>query len=468
LAHAIRANFGIAQTIAQTKLLAEPAKRRLEERMLTGLVLFGDVRTRELGTERLKVAAGAASILSQLGRVQLDDSARSQLAVALRTAIGYLDDTLYESRGVRLLTDLERLTRLILKLRRNYDDVNVDKPFDDPFETIRGLYRAAVNVASEALAKEDVSIFDAQCKTMVRHGADLGLILSLPPVYTQLRQLAPGRSSALRQRLLTACQALARSGPDRAAAVGYLQSARAARDLTDRFRTLAYDRQLAGSMDKVLGGRLEHLRRMGKDRVDRLVDDLSRTRWQLGSPAGAGAQGEADASTRARDLSEALQRLIRLMSGAHALARLDRLEREVAQLTYWRAWPLQTDASERMIERLASSVRGAARSAKDQMPDQSTTLLTVDQYLPLAEMLVALGERYGGRLAKAPRGVLGVVARLYDDPQDPLTPTERTVMRMCFEINEAGYAQQVKLDDYARRHLVQARTLLDDALDQRR
>jgi len=450
----------IAQTIAQSKLITEPAKAALEAQIHTGLLLYSDPRTRPLGLKRLDLASRSARGLAGLARVPLKDSVRGPLATVLRKALDSLADPLLEDQGRQLLTSLDRLTGLILRLRREYDDVRVARPFDRPFDEIRAACFASMDAALADLANEDLGAVNKRIGTMTRYAADLDLIRSMPEAFDLMRRVLPGRSVALRQRLVKTCEALAGGDKERADAVRLLRSVLLAKALIDRFGELAYDRQLYSAMDKVAGGRMKSLRKRGDALAAALVGG-----FVASSKKADGAKpGKGHKPVEIKNARASMSRLLSLLSAARALVQLDRLDREVQHLGRWRAWPLQTEWADKMIERLASSVAAASREAKGEDANVAGAAQGVRGYAPLAEILVALGERYGGRLGKAPEGGLGAITRLYEDPRHPLTPAEQAVMRICYEINEAGYANQMALSEYAARHLAEARKLLKAAL----
>lgn len=459
LGRAIKKGLDAGQAIAATKLIPEPAKSDLERQIGTALLLFADDRTRGLGVKRLNVPARCGSLLSALGKVQVTDAARAQLADTLRRAIVYLEDTVYEDRGLRLLDALDRLAKQVIRLHRNYMDVDVPKPFDGAYEKIRGLWVKAIDAAIAALAEGNLDAASRQFKAMAECAGDLDLILGLPMVLETLREVRPTRASALRKRLGKTGDDLADRGAARQRALAFLQSASNAKTLIERYRRLAYDRQRFEDMNKVTGGQMASLRRVG--------DALSKTlAARHASPAQAGGPAVDDAPEEAgvRDPQASLGQLVTLLSAAHTLARLGRLEPQVAWLERWRAWRPRGQAVEAMMARLSSSVKTAADQVGQKPAEADPVLEPVGRLLPLAEILVGLGERYGGWLRDAPEGTPAVVAGLYDDPAHPLTPTERTVMQICFEINEAGYAEQLGLHAYVGRHLTEARKLLPRAL----
>jgi len=466
LGRLIEANLDAARVIAKAKLITGPVKAKLTGRMSTGLLLVADSRTRPLGVKRLELAAQLGSVVARLDKAKLADGTRSQISDALRATIRYLDDPLYEDRGSRLLVGLDKLAEHVVRLYRSYDDVRVAKPFDQPFDRIRRLWLASIDAGIAALAKENTQAAANHCKTMARHAGDLDLVLALPDAITQMRQIPKVRTMVLRRRLVDASEALAGQGDGRKAAVEFLRSVLQAQKQISRFYALAYDRRLYAEMDKVVGGRMKALRRSGELNVNRLVAGLS------GVPKKPDASGKPvrspTKSAKTHNPRAALTQLIDLLSAVHTLACLGRRDREVRQLERWRAWPLRTKPVRTMIEPLSSSVVAAARQANDTSADLSGALQPVRRYVPLAQVLVAMAERYGGWLGHAPEGVLGLAARLYQDPRRPMGSVERAVMQMCLEINEAGYAQRIDLADYAGRHLVQARNLLDVAVGSKR
>ncbi len=453
-------HFETAQTIAQSKLITESAKTALEAQIRTGLLLYSDPRTRPLGLKRLDLASRSARGLAGLAKVPLKDSVRGPLATVMRKALDGLANPLLEDQSMQLLAGLDRLTGLILRLRREYDDVRVAKPFDRPFDETRAACFASIDAALADLANEDLGAVNKRIGTMTRYASDLDLIRLLPEALELMRRVLPSRSVALRQRLVKTSEALAGDDKERGDAVRFLRSVLLAKSLIDRFSELAYDRQLYSDMDKITGGRMKSLRKRGDTLAAALVAGLATSpKKGEGAKAGKGHKLREIKNARA-----SMSQLLSVLSATRALVRLDRLDSEVQRLQRWRAWPLQTESADEMIERLASSVAAASRAVKDEDASLATAVQAVRGYAPLAEILVALGEQYGGRLSKAPEGGLGVISRLYEDLRHSLTPAEQAVLRICYEINEAGYADQMGLPEYAARHLTEARKFLKAAL----
>ncbi len=467
-ARLLKDHLQVAQTIAQTKAVGERTKGRLEQQILTGLLLSADPRTRTLGHGRLALVGRAAALLDRLGKAPLKAEARGQLAKALRQATSFLDDPLYEERGERMLEALDRVSDLTLRFYRDYDDVRVDKPFDDPFETARTGYAASIEAALTALAQEDLAGVEAQTRSMTQRLRDLALIASLPEALTGLRAVLPTQTIRLRQRLADAAGDLVGGGTQRAAAERLLRSASSAEALIERFRALAYDRRRFAVMDKALGGRMTVLRRSGEAFAKDVVSSLAAEPRTPRAPARSNARTRRPEPTKEPDPRKLLEQRVVLLSAAYDVAQLDRLEWEVGQLGRWRAWALVPESAGKLLQQLSASVAAAADQAKDKNADLASVLPRVEQYTTVARMLVEVGEHYGGWLVNAPEGAVGIAARLREAPDRPMTPSEVAAMQMCFEINEAGYAEQVGLSEYAVRHLAEARKLLDAALGRKR
>lgn len=455
--------LAVAQTIAASKLIAEPTKAWMEQQVLTGLLLSTDARTQPLGAERLAIPNRFASVLAGLAKVPLEQSARDRLSEVLRKAVGHLDDPLQETRGVQLLTHLDGLTELILRLRRNYDDVRVAKPFDEPFEKLRSHWYALIDAAIAALAEEDLEAVATHRKTMTHRARDLDLILSLPDVLRAMRDISPSRSSALQRRFVAASLALGGNDAARKTALEFFQRATTANTLIQRFQRVAYDRQLYSDMDKVTGGRMRSLRRLGQTYVGVLVTGMATGREpppkQKSSDTPQGTKKTDEPPTPQASLAQ----LLTLLSAAHVVTDLNRRSHERQLLAGWRAWTVQAEPAGRLLERLSSSIVAATRKVKDKNADLGAALRPVQTLLPLAEIVASLATRYGGQLIEAPGGLLGVVARCYEDPARPTDAIEQAVMAICYEINEAGYAEKLGLIDYAGRHLATARRLFAKA-----
>lgn len=466
LGRVIDRNFQAAQTMAQTRLVSEPVKLRLEEHLQHGLALFSDPRSRPMGLKRLEEFHRAAEVIMRLEKVRLSEESRRHLAASLHAAIGYLDRTAQHDSGVRMLTHLDRLTEQILHLKRTYDDVTVPKPFDQPFQKVRDRYARCVDVAAAELAKENWAAMETQITRMQECAAQLDLIRALPEVLAEMRRWSPFRSGALQRQFAAVAQDLAAQGQEQRRAVAFANAAVEAQRLIDRFGKLAYDRRHVEGMDKALGGRLNHLRRIGEGAQADLVAGFAATSQDAALPVWTEGSGKAGDLSKASEARRTLEHLVTILSAAQLLAKLDGLGTELIKLERWRAWCLPVTVLRPMLHRFSSSVTAVSAQWTDKTADMAAAIEPVRRHLPLVEILVAVGERYGGRLDQAPQGVLGIVARLYDDPDHPVTPSEQTAMRMSLEIREAVYTEQLGWPAYTARHLEQARRLLDSALDQ--
>ncbi|MBN1345738.1 MAG: hypothetical protein JXQ73_23800 [Phycisphaerae bacterium] len=452
-------NLSLAEAITQSPFIAEPSKVALEGKIRTGLLLVSDARTRRLGTERLALAAGVAGILTELRKIRLEEDAHKQIATTLQKAIEYETDELQAGRGLRLLQRLDQVAAGAMMLHRRYEDIEVPRPFDRAADAIRRRWRESIVKAFAALAAEDLATASSETRAMSTCAADMDLTLSLPPAYDLLRQVAPRRSGALRQRLVKAAEAVASGGPDRGPSLAMLRAVLDAKVLVERYQALAYDRQRYAAMDKTLGGRMTTLRKVGdglaRDLVEAFAGGSGSASLQTGAASPDGAWGSSKASYAS------LERIVSLLAAAYDLARLGELERELSLLERWRAWSPLSDTERGLLDRLSAAVAAMAEQVKGKDVGQGASLSEVQRYGPLPRILAVMAERFGPRLSGAPDGAVGLAARLYQDPHRPATETEASTMRMRHEIGEAGYAGRLGLTDYAGRHLAEAGKLVD-------
>ncbi len=451
-----------AQVLMRSRLIPDTAKARIVDEIHTGLLLSSDERTKQLGDRRLAFTAGAAAILGRLAKVEFADELQAFLTTAFEKVLQYRDNPALQNRADELMQRLDAYTQRLLQQLRRFDDQPTGRYFSEPFEKLRAAWQTSAQAGLQALAEEKLDESDKEQARMRRHAEELQVVLLAVDTLEGLKEVKASRGRQFRDALVDACNGIAAQDAKRAPGIAFVRGAKADLALIERYRRLASEHRLYDPMDRLLGGRLELLRRIANAAVNDVLDDL--TAGRTAPPPAAPGKADADPLDSRRLVRKSLTQIVDLLSAVRDVARNGALRHEIEHLRRWRAWPVEAAASERILAGITRSITAAAERIRGRSLDLEEVLPPIAALAPHAHIVAEMAATYGGHLAESPEGLLGLAARLYNDADVPLQPNEVAAIRIAYEINEAAYALELGLTGYAARHLAEARRLLPVAL----